>query len=61
MSKCVNKAQHLCDNYHFILHSSFELESPLTGAPPIDDQHGVAQRRQRAQPQVLHTFIRVIH
>lgn len=39
-----------CDIYHFILHSSFKLEASLAGAPPIDNEHNVAQRRQRAQP-----------
>lgn len=46
---------------HSVLHSSFKVESSLTGAASVDDQHGVAQRGQRAQPQVLDPLVGVVH
>lgn len=47
--------------YHFVLHCTFKSEAPLTGAAAIHHQHGVAQGRQSAQPQVLHPFVGVVH
>lgn len=47
--------------YHFVLHCTFKSEASLTGAPAIHHQHHVAQRRQSAEPQVLHPFVGVVH
>lgn len=47
--------------YHFVLHCTFKSEASLAGAAPVQNQHHVAQRRQSAQPQVLHPFVGVVH
>lgn len=47
--------------YHFVLHCTFKSEASLARAAAIHHQHSVAQRRQRAQPQVLHPFVGVVH
>lgn len=47
--------------YHFVFQCSFKFKAPLTGTPPINDNHSIAQRGQRVQTEVLHPFEGVVH
>ena len=46
--------------YHLVFQGPFKSEPSLTGAPAVNHDHGVAQRRQSVKPQILDSFEGVI-
>lgn len=44
-----------------VFQGPFEPKPPLTGAPAVNHDHGIAQGGQRVEPQVLDAFEGVIH